>query len=48
VPIVATELYVQGDFQAEEIGQVVTGLQTVQRRLQAMAAEAIRLREDVL
>jgi len=48
VPIVATELYVQGDFQAEEIGQVVAGLQTVQRRLQAMAAEAIRLREDVL
>lgn len=48
VPVVAVELLAQADFSAEEIGHLIQGLQTVQDRLGQLAAEAIRLRGEVL
>lgn len=47
VPVVAVELLVQADFSAEEIGQLIRGLQTVQDRLGQLATEAIRLRGEI-
>lgn len=48
VPRVALELYVQSDFEAEDIYQLTRGLRVAGMRLEKLAAEAIRLREDVL
>ncbi|MFF9625377.1 DUF6907 domain-containing protein [Streptomyces griseosporeus] len=47
VPVVTVELDVQGDFPAEDIGRLITGLDTVQRRLAKVAGEAIRLRGEI-
>jgi hypothetical protein len=47
VPVVSVEMFLGHDFSAEEISQVVAGLQTAQRRLERLAAEAIRLRGEI-
>ncbi|MFJ6846424.1 DUF6907 domain-containing protein [Streptomyces griseoluteus] len=47
VPRVAVEVDVQGDFEAEDITQVVQGLQLAGARLEKLAAEAIRLRGEL-
>jgi len=46
-PIVTVEMYVGHDFAAEDIGNFNRGLQLVQKRLEQLAAEAIRLRSDL-
>jgi hypothetical protein len=45
-PIVTVEMH--HDFAAEDIGNLNRGLQQVQQRLEQLAAEAIRLRGEVL
>jgi hypothetical protein len=47
VPVVAVEILVQADFTAEELGQLVQGLQVVQERLGQLGTEAIRLRGEI-
>lgn len=47
VPIVAVDLQVQADFEAEEIASVIRGMETAVARLGAVAAEAIRLRGEL-
>ncbi|MGY1579771.1 DUF6907 domain-containing protein [Streptomyces sp. MN13] len=47
VPVVAVELSVQADFPAEDVTHLMSGLDTVQRRLAVVAAEAIRLRGEI-
>lgn len=47
VPRVAVEVYVQHDFEAEDVSKVAQGLRVAAMRLEAVAAEAIRLRGEV-
>ncbi|MFE2466258.1 DUF6907 domain-containing protein [Streptomyces mirabilis] len=48
VPLVTVELDVIGDYSAEDVLTVARGLRVAASRLERVAAEAIRLREDVL
>ncbi|MEH0543282.1 hypothetical protein QA802_09410 [Streptomyces sp. B21-105] len=48
VPVVTLELSVQHDFPAEDVAHVVQGLADCIKRLEQVAAEAIRLRGEVL
>ncbi|MGY0067198.1 DUF6907 domain-containing protein [Streptomyces sp. QTS137] len=48
VPRVAVEVDLVGDFEAEEIGRVAGALRTAAARLEKVAAEALRLRGEVL
>ncbi|MGW3727324.1 DUF6907 domain-containing protein [Streptomyces sp. NPDC000851] len=47
-PRVAVEVYLQGDFEAEDVFQLTRGLRVAGMRMEKVATEAIRLREDVL
>lgn len=47
VPVVTLELSVQHDFPAEDVAHVVQGLADCIKRLEQVAAEAIRLRGEV-
>lgn len=48
VPVVTLELSVQHDFPAEDVAHVVQGLADCIKRLEQVAAEAVRLRGEVL
>lgn len=48
VPRVAVEVDLTGDFEAEEIGHLAGVLRTAAARMEAVAAQAIQARGDVL
>jgi hypothetical protein len=47
VPVVAVDLSLQHDFPAEDVAHVVQGLADCIKRLEQVAAEAIRLRGEL-